>query len=68
MTIPPVPVPVFALDVSGKNWLPALLLEIRNGVAVVQIGKYVTVRPLDDVCFREVPRSSGEGNQRGHGE
>jgi hypothetical protein len=59
----PAPVPVLAPDALGKSWLPALLLEIRNGVALVQIGEFQTVRSLSDICRvdgRE--RQSGEMN------
>ena len=45
----PFPLPVLVTDSFGTNWLPALMLEVRNGVALVQIGDYCTVRALNEV-------------------
>jgi hypothetical protein len=49
------PMSVFARDAFGAIWLPARLHEIRNGVALVQLGDYWTVRPLDEVRSRVTP-------------
>lgn len=45
----PTPIAVLATDAFGTLWLPALLLEIRNGVALVQVEDYWTVRSLNEV-------------------
>src|SRR5262249_7464587 len=47
--VPSRPVPVLTTDVFGKFRLPAYLLEIRNGVALVRIEDYWTVRSLVEV-------------------
>jgi hypothetical protein len=47
--VPSTPFPVLTTDTFGKSWLRALLLEIRNGVALVQIGNYHTVRSLTEI-------------------
>jgi hypothetical protein len=41
--------PILTTDSFGVRWVPGFLLEIRNGVALVQIGDYQTVRPLTEV-------------------
>jgi hypothetical protein len=46
---PSKPAPILTTDSFGINWVPALLLEIRNGVARVQIGEHETVRPLAEL-------------------
>jgi hypothetical protein len=58
------PVPVYATDAFGDEWLPALLLEIRNGVALVQIGDYQTVRSLAEVCQVSHESDPGKGGGR----
>lgn len=52
----PTPIPVLAKDAFGDRWLPALMLEIRNGVALVQFEDTLTVRSLREVRSRVAPR------------
>jgi hypothetical protein len=61
--VPPTPIPVLATDSLGKAWLPALLLEICNGVALVQIGEYQTVRSLAEIR-RAVPVTPAASGNR----
>jgi hypothetical protein len=49
------PIPILSTDAFGDHWLPALLLEIRNGVALVQFEDCCTVRPLREVRSRVAP-------------
>ena len=51
------PIPVLTTDLWGVRWIPAQLLEVRNGVALVRIGDYATLRAL-----AEVRVMSGTGN------
>jgi hypothetical protein len=46
--------------VFGMAWLPAQLLEIRNGVGLVQIGEFHTVRSLEDICRADGPERRSE--------
>ena len=43
------PIRVLTTDALGKKWLPGLLVEVRNGVALVQIEDYWTLRSLDEI-------------------
>jgi hypothetical protein len=43
------PIPVLTTDAFGKDWSPGLLLEIRGGLALVQVENGRTVRPLKEI-------------------